>query len=302
MARRVKQADGSYCYTENCRIHDRSFSDSTGLQAVLADAKEAKRKEYSEGTASIILDTVNIDEGTAKELADKIIETTFNSDEEVSPYAISAVLQKAAVNDALGDTDFLNIDAAYRIYNSLLKNSIIRHGDEVILNENGERGTISEGDTGFGGAVRFNPENLHSRNSFSWFKASEVTKVEADHTSLAREQILATPRDHFVPTSLVKQMIMEETNKSTRNSQAAREFSKDGDAKVSQDLMLQFSDALAERHGERGVLKRGLIKALTERIDTPYPGQDYVSGNIQVAVTEAKAGFRNMLSYLDPKQ
>lgn len=302
MARRVKQADGSYCYTENCRIHDRSFSDSTGLQAVLTDAKEAKRKEYSEGASNILLETVNIEETTAKELADKIIDMTFNSDEEVSPYAISAVLQKAATNDALGDTDFLNLDAAHRIYNSLRKNSIVRQGDEVILNENGERGTITEGDTGFGGVVRFSPENIHSRNSFSWFKANEVTKLTADNNSLAREQILAMPRDNYIPTSLVKKMMMEESGKKIRNAQGTREFSKSGEAETSRGMMLHFSEGLLAKHGEKGVSRRQLIKALTERIDTVYPGQDYAPENLQVALRETKAGFRNILSYLDPQQ
>ena len=302
MARRVKQADGSYCYTENCRIHDRSHSDSTGLQAVLADAKEAKRKKHSEGTASIISETVNIDEQMAKELSDKIIDTTFNSEEGVDAYAICAIMQKAAVGDVLGDQDFLNLDTSYRIYNSLMKDSIIRQGDEVILNENGERGRITEGDTGFGGVVRFAPENIHSRNSFSWFKASEVTKLEADHNSLAREQILAAPRDSYIPTSLVKQMMMEESGKKIRNAQGTREFSKSGNAETSRGMMLHFSEGLLTKHGERGVSKRQLIKALTERIDTHYPGQDYAPEDLQIALRETKAGLRNILSYLDPKQ
>lgn len=54
MARRVKQADGSYCYTENCRVHNRSLSDSTGLEAVLADAKETQRQQFATTTAEFI--------------------------------------------------------------------------------------------------------------------------------------------------------------------------------------------------------------------------------------------------------
>lgn len=301
MARRVKQADGSYCYTENCRIHDRSHSDSTGLQAVLADAKEAQRKVHSAGAARILMETINIDEGMAHQLSDQIIDTAFNSEEGVSAYSISAVLQQAT-NDPLGDQDADNLNASYRIYNSLQKNSIIRQGDEVILNENGERGTITEGDTGFGGVVRFNPENMHSRNSFAWFKASEVTKLTAGHNSLARERILAAPRDSYIPTSLIKQMMVEETNPKTRNPQVTREFSKGGDAATTKQMMVWFSDDLKDKYGERGVTKKQLINALNERINTPYPGQDHASSQLQTALNESKAGFRNILSYLDPKQ
>lgn len=295
MARRVKQADGSYCYTDNCRIHDRSLSDSTGLQAVLADAKEAQRKAYSNVAANILLKTINIDEGMAHELSDQIIDTAFNSDEGVNAYMISAVLQKAAVNDPMGDTDTDNLDASYKIYNSLLKGSIIRKGDEVVLNANGERGTIVEGDTGIGGVVRFNPENIHSRNSFNWFKADEVTKISADENSLARERILAAPRHTLLPTSLVKKMIREETNKNTRNPQAVREFSKFGDAVHSKSVMLDFCDDLAMVHGERGLTKQRLIKALQDRVATPYEG-------IGAALPNARKAFLNILNYLDPKQ
>jgi hypothetical protein len=38
MAKRVLQADGSYCYTENCKIHDRSGSEGSKLNATQAAA------------------------------------------------------------------------------------------------------------------------------------------------------------------------------------------------------------------------------------------------------------------------
>lgn len=301
MARRVKQADGSYCYTENCRIHDRSHSDSTGLQAVLADAKESTRKRYAEGTANILTKAINIDEGMARELSDQIVDTAFNSEEGINAYAISDILQRAA-NDPLGDQDADNLNASYKIYNSLLKGQIIRQGDEVILNETGERGVITEGDTSFGGTVRFNPENIHSRNSFSWFVHTAVTKVTADENSLAREQILAASRDALIPVPLVKQMLEEETSKTTRNAQGLREFSKSGDAQTSKQMMKWFGDDLADKYGNRGLTKQTLILALTKRSSTPYPGQDHASPHVQVALNEANAGLRNLLNYLDPQQ
>lgn len=295
MARRVKQADGSYCYTENCRIHDRALSDSTGLQAVLADAKEAQRKQFATTTAKMFHKTLEVSEKDAKKFADRVIDNMLGINGGPSSMMILEELQRLGREEVLGSYAWHTMDTTNAIHNELRRQSVISQGDEVILNETGERGTITEGNTTFGGAVRFNPEGMHSRNSFAWFKAHEVTKVTADHESLAREQILAAPRDALIPPHLVKQMVREETNKRSRNPQAAREFTKFGDAVHSKSAMLDFCDDLRLKYGEKGMTKQALLKALKERIDTPYEG-------VGAALPDARKGFRNILSYLDPQQ
>lgn len=293
MARRVKQADGSYCYTENCRIHDRSLSDSTGLEAVLADARETQRKQFAKTTAKMFHTTLKVSEKDAQKFADRVIDNMLGINGGPSSMMILEELQRLGREETLGSYAWHTMDTTNAIHNELRRQSVISQGDEVILNETGERGTITEGNTTFGGAVRFNPEGLHSRNSFAWFKADEVTKVTADHDSLARERILAAPRDALIPTHLVKQMVREETNKRTRNPQAAREFTKFGDSVHSKMVMLDFCDDLRLKYGEKGMTKQTLLKELRERVDTPYEGMG-------AALPQARKAFRNILTYLDP--
>lgn len=295
MARKVKQADGSYCYTENCRVHDRSYSDSTGLQAVLADTRESQRRQFAATTAEIYQRILVVKEKDAQKMAERTIDTMLGSGPGSSMYIVVEELGRIGNHESLGSYMWSTMDTAREIQDELRRQEVVSQGDEVILKETGERGTIVEGNTTFGGNIRFNPENMHSRNSFQWFRASDVVKVTTDQNSLARERILAAPRDALIPPHLVKQMIREETNKRTRNSQAAREFTKFGDSVHSKSVMLDFCDDLTLKYGEKGMTKQTLLKELKERADTPYEG-------IGAALPQARKGFRNILNYLSPEQ
>ena len=302
MARRVKQADGSYCYTENCRIHDRSLSDSTGLQAVIADAREAQRQVSFSQAAKVITKILKVDSLTAKELSEKALTAAAHHHLGVTPYTIATELHKAGDEKGLDTENWNSFDASYAIHSNLVDDSIIKTGDEVILNETGERGRIAEGHTGFGGVVRFNPEDHRSRNSFAWFGAEAITKIPSNQDGLARQQIVSAPRDALIPVSLVEQMMAEETNPRTRNAQASRVFSNSGNVETSKQMLRWFAADLRDERGDRGITKSALIKAIKKSIDTPYPGQDHATGSLKVALEESKAGLRNILAYLHPKK
>lgn len=295
MAKRVKQSDGSYCYTEDCRIHDRSRSDSTGSQAVISDVKDAQRKKFSTETAKMFHKTLEISEKKSQEFADRVIDNMLGANGELSSYMIIDELQRLGREEVLGSYSWHTMETAHDIFNALHHQAVISQGDEVILKETGERGTISEGNSSFGGKVLFSPERTNSKNSFKWLRAGELIKITADQDSLARERILAAPRDALIPSYLVKQMIREETNKRTRNPQVAREFNKFGDAIHSKSVMLDFCDDLTLKYGEKGMTKQQLVEELQERVDGPYGG--FVPAHHQV-----RKGFRNILNYLDTQQ
>lgn len=294
MAHRVKQADGSYCYTENCRIHDR-FGSSTGLQAVLTDAKEAQRKTYSKGVVQALKESsLKVDEATSKMIADKVLHNSLNAYLGYDAYTINEELHVIADEAGIDRSNWNSLAASYGIYNSILKNSVIHKGDEVIVNETGERAVVIDGNSLFGGAVFLEAENPHSKANFSWLMPKNVTRIVVDENSLARERILAAPRESYIPVHLVKKMMREETNKRTRNAQAAREFTQFGDPVHSKSLMLDFCDDLALKYGEKGLTKKQLVKALTDRANTPYSG-------IGAALPEARKALKNILSYLEPE-
>lgn len=292
MARRVKQADGSYCYTENCRIHDRS-GDSTGLQAVLNDAKISRLNSFV-STASVALqEQFNLREEEATSIGSRAIEGAMNSDNGVTAYTISEGIKDAARAEGMDPTGLDTLPAAYMIHSDMINTALIKPGDEVILNDTGERGTIAEGSSAFGGSVRFNPENIRSRNSFAWFDPSDVTKIVPNDKAPARAQIMAIPRDYFVPAKLIKQLFEEESSKTTPNAQAAKEFGRSG--KAAKENLEKFGTFLSEKYGDHGMTKSNLMSAISEMYDKPVARE---MSDSELKAT--KGGLRAMLTYLDP--
>ena len=292
MARRVKQADGSYCYTENCRIHDRS-GDSTGLKAVLNDAKVARAQVFAEDTSQIVQSEFNVSEETASRIGARAIETLMNSEGSVSAFDMGVAIKDASNAEGVDLSKFDIMPAAYAAHSALIQKAIIKHGDEVILNDNGERGRITEGNSGLGDDVRFNPESIRSRNSFAWFSPSEVTKVVANEKAPARAQIVAMPRDEYVPAKLIKQLFSEESSKTTPNAQAVKEFGRSG--KAARENLERFGNHLAEKFGDRGLTKHNLMAAITEMYDKPVARE---MSDAELKAT--KGGLRGILTYLDP--
>jgi hypothetical protein len=262
---------------------------------VLTDAKEAQRKTYSNGVAHALKESsLKVDEATSKMIADKVLHNSLNAYLGYDAYTINEQLHVIADEAGIDRSNWNSLAASYGIYNSILKNSVIHKGDEVIVNETGERAVVIDGNSLFGGAVFLEAENPHSKANFSWWMPKNVTRIVTDENSLARERILAAPRDSYIPVHLVKKMMREETNKRTRNAQAAREFTQFGDPVHSKCLMLDFCDDLALKYGEKGLTKKQLVKALTDRVNTPYSG-------VGAALPEARKALKNILSYLDPK-
>lgn len=292
MARRVKQADGTYCYTENCRIHDRS-GDSTGLQAVLNDAKVTRLNSFVSIAAAELKDRFNLSDEEATSIGTRTIEDAMNSENGVSPFMISEAIKEASIAEGMDPTGIDTLASAYVIQNDIIHTALIRQGDEVILNETGERGTIAEGNSTFGGSVRFNPENIRSRNSFAWFDPSDVTKIIPNEKAPARAQIMALPRDQYVPAKLVKQLFEEESSKDTPNAQAVKEFGRSG--KAAKENLERFGTFLSEKYGDKGLTKRNLLSAITEMYDKPVARE---MSDAELKAT--KGGLRAILTYLDP--
>lgn len=292
MARRVKQADGTYCYTENCRIHDRS-GDSTGLKAVLHDAKAAHAQVFADDTSQTLQSELKVPEEAAHRIGARAIETLMNSEGSVSAFDMAVAIKDASYAEGIDPSKFDIMPAAYAAHTALIQKAIIKPGDEVILNENGERGTIAEGNSGYGGAVRFNPESTRSRNSFSWFQPNDVTKIVANEKAPARMQITAMPRDELVPAKLIRQLFAEESSKTTPNAQAVKEFGRSG--KAARENLEKFGNHLAEKFGDRGLTKHNLMAAIAQAYDKP------VAREMPDAELKAtKGGLRGILTYLDP--
>ena len=292
MARRVKQADGSYCYTENCRIHDRS-GDSTGVQAIINDAKITRLNSFVSTASVTFKDQFNLREEEAASIGSRAIEGAMNSENGVTPYTLSEAIKDAARAEGMDPTGLDTLPAAYIIHSEMITTALIKPGDEVILNATGERGVIAEGNSAFGGAVRFNPESIRSRNSFAWFQPSDVTKVVADEKSLAREQIVAAGRDHLIPVKLIKQLLDEETSKTTRNAQGVKEMGRQ--AKAARANLLAFGDKIEEQFPREHFSKNNALAFLVRAYDRPIARE-----MPEAELKATKSALRNIITYLDP--
>lgn len=291
MGRRVKQADGKYCYTENCRIHDRGSVDSTGYNAIVDDLAHSQKQRVLSTTAKELKSLTGGTEEQTSKAAEEIVASLFSRTSGVSPWEISETIKdKMVANGLTGSGEGVSA-TAYNIQYSRIQDNFIASGDEVILKSTGERGVITEGNAAFGGKVRFNPEDSRSRNSFAWFGAEDVVKVTDDHMAPARQRIVAQPRDALIPASLVRSMFVQETDEDNRNAQAVKEFGRS--KKVAAEALREYGEALSTRYKTSGLTKSHLVENLNREYQRP------ITGKTPAQIRAIKGGLRNIINYLE---
>lgn len=295
MAKRVQQADGRYCYTENCRVHDRSLHDSVGLQAVQADALETHRRTLAATASDVLRSKLGLSNDIATKISDAVSETILNDTERfkdsTSPFEIAKAVE------AIADQEDVHIDplhAAYNIQSAILEKTKINLGDQIVMNDTGERGVSDMGTFHMGSTVIFASENGDlSRNNHAWFGPDEVSKVFLDDSSPAREQVRAYSQRDKVPASVIRDMFTQETSSKTRNAQALKEVGKEGVA-ASRNIRA-FGNAVADRYADSGLTRSELLKIMNKEYFSPIP--DDVRPDEAYAT---KGGLRGIISYLDP--
>lgn len=296
MAKRVKQADGRYCYTENCRVHDRSLYDSTGLQAVQADALETRRRTLADTTRDVFKSQLYyVPAETADKISDSVSETVLNKAEHLNGSVSSFEIAKAV--EAIVEQDGVHVDplhAAYLIQSKISEKTEIRVGDQVVMNDTGERGVSDAGTFYMGSTVIFASENGGlSRNNHAWFGPNDVSKVILDRASPAREQVRAYSHGVKVPSPVIRDMFMQETSNTTRNAQAIKEVGKNG--VVAKKNIRNFGNALADKYADSGLTRGELLKALNKEYFSPIP-----DGVRPEEAYATKGGLRGIINYLDP--
>lgn len=293
MARRVKQSDGSYCYTENCRIHDRSGgSDSIGLAAVTDDAMQTHYRALTANAQQAIQEEHKLPAETAKKVAEKVMAEVRKS-ESVTAADLARFIDTAVVEEGVPAGPSMSWDtlnAATSIHNNMIRSLSFKKGDEVILKETGERGTITEG--GPFGPFRFNPENTNSRNSFAWFRSEELTRLAADDDSPTREKILALPRDNYIPKGFIKKLMDEETSKDVSNAQGIKEFGRKG--RFAREVLCQYGEEWENTYGDKGITRQHLVSILTKKYHSPP-----VETKTEAETRAVKSGLRNIINYLE---
>lgn len=294
MARRVKQADGSYCYTENCRIHDRGLNDATGFNAVIADIDASNRNTTMDFTAKELKSITDCDTSVAEDAAASILKKVNGRADMSRVGHVADYIKVEMVSRGL-TAPGEKVDAlAYNLTYSIQKSTFVGPGDEVILKETGERGEIVEGSS-FGGKVRFSSQKSNSRNNFAWFNPEQVAKVNYDDdTAPARQRIVATRSDNLIPTSIIRQLFVQETSEGGNNPQAVKAFGRH--KAIAQRELQEFGEALHNRYKDRGMTKGRLLSAMHKEYQRP------LEGKTPAQVRAIKGGLRNIIDYLEAEK
>lgn len=292
MAKRVLQADGTYCYTENCRIHDRSFVSSTGTKAIVADAENHSREITAKSIQQTLTQELGVKENTS-EIASAAIHTIY-SGQSISANEIANIYAQ----EVFKDKDLTNKDidklykAAYRTHNELFQNSLIKQNDEVVLNTTGQRGRVMEGNSFMGGLVRVETEDSGPGN-YEWHNPADVTKIHPNTDGLTRERITSTARDGLLPKESVLQLLDEETNPKVRNAQGIHGL-KDEEAEAVRSELLEIGNKFQKGFTASQLTKARLARYLTEeaRVDRSWLPEQ--------AAKNVKNALYTILNYVKP--
>lgn len=284
MAKRVKQADGSYCYTENCRIHDRSALEATGHQAAVIDAAKQVQSQERE---TIISTLDSFGKKGSEKIADSLLAKSYAYDGTANHVA------QFYGNEYGGKSASYNAMEPFVLQDALRANKVIKQGTTVILNETGERGTISEGDSRFG-EVRFNPDNMHSKNYFKWLKPADMTPLRYSTFDSARVQFLSLKNDEQLPHAMVGKMFDEERSAENVNGQFNRGMNKDADREEVEEAYKEIANRWMTANPNGGNVTRARIS----RYIVEESKKDY--GHLKPASANAvKTGLENLGRYLD---
>jgi len=300
MAKRVMQADGRYCYTENCRIHDRGDgANLTGVESVIYDTTRAQQRSFSDTIAEFIKTNPDafgihpVQLQLSNEVADKITETFYNEGDLAPAQLSKSILDAFHAEDKEVESDDLErlYAVGQRISFELRNKLIIVPGDEVLIKSSGLRGTVTEGTNFMNSLVRVNPEE---ENSFDYYKANDVIKVFPNDSNTAKETLLSSRRDTLIPASTMRDLLDQETDAKAWNPQAIKGLTEDK-AEVVRTELTEAGEKFFKAFGEKTVTKARMFRFLK---DEAVKRRSWLSDSDASVVHQA---FNNVINYVNPR-
>lgn len=302
MAKRVLQADGTYCYTEGCRIHDRSLESSVGSTSVIADARFRAVEQVRD---SIRISIKELAEGVTRnpfQNSDAVTRKLFHDNEPLSGTSIGNMLVDEATQDGINP---ISTGDAYKLYEAgrfaygkIARDLIVTQGDQVILESTGQRGVVTEGSTAIGGRVRVAVEDRFAPNDFAWHEPKDVVKIQPatdENINYAREQIVAAPSDNYLPKESVYQLLDQETSVATRNPQALYDLTNEDQLTVREELMASAESF--DKEFPRHQITKGRIFQFLQ--DEAGKERSWLQPEDAAKVKKA---YQNVLNYISPKK
>lgn len=229
MAKRVLQADGTYCYTDNCRVHDRSGLPAVGAASLVADAGRATRTEVTGLIQQALTEHKSLykTKKSLTEASEQITDTLYNANN-MSPFAIANMTRVALAGTDKGFNDTYDWDRMVELSSHILDGAKAAHrierGTRVVISATGETGTVSETHNPLSPRpFRVHTDSASSTNDFKFFSRSEIVKLnEPSSDAPAREQVAYAAPDATLKTSLVSALLREESDPERYNAQGLR--------------------------------------------------------------------------------
>jgi hypothetical protein len=301
MGRKVLQPDGSYCWTENCRVHDRSLVDSVNKDAIIADAKNHIRAEEAVVITDLLKDVVP--SVARKNIAGDILHDAGDMFASVSAGGwfsagniVDSVMQNIYGDSYDDEFDNINQDelfaVAEKVSSMFRKDYMVSPGDEVVIVSTGQRGHVTEGSNFLNGRVRVATEDEFG-GGFDWHEGKDIVKVKLNTTGLARERFSSLPEDGMLSKENVKDLFDQESSLDTRNPQGVHGLSRK-DAQAVREVFLEIGERFFKGYPGETVTKQRLARYVREESHKTYkwlPEQD---------AKNVKAGLNNLLAYINP--
>jgi hypothetical protein len=233
MAKRVLQADGSYCYTENCKIHDRL--PAVGLASLVHDAQRGTRRDTVEAIEEVLRVHKKLyrTKKPLHDVAEQITDSLWNADQRAGNL-IGNIARRALKGEEKGFNDEYDWEKMTSLSDHIQAAIVREHqldvGTRVIVAETGQIGhvKIADGTPAWlagPGPRQFQVEiEDNGRPATRAFTRTQLVKINdiADEDLLAREQIAYAQENDLLPAHVVSDLLRQEVADDTYNAHALR--------------------------------------------------------------------------------
>jgi hypothetical protein len=303
MAKRVLQADGTYCYTENCRIHNRGALPAIGGASVVDDASRTTRLKSLDAIQEALTQHKNLykTKKSLEEASEQIVDTFYNANNTL-PFAVANISRVALLGEDKGFQDTYDWDRMVELSTHMLDGIKAAHrvdqNSRVVIAATGETGTVSETHNLLASKpFRVHTDDFGSRNDFKFFSRSELVKVDVpEDDAPTRKWVAYAKPDETLLVNAPAELLRQESDPARYNAQALRGIAPKDHAAVRAELgeiADKWDRATVDR--SKGVTKSAIARFLKDEAGAARPWLTMEeSENVRDAIS-------NILAYVAPE-
>lgn len=305
MAKRVLQADGTYCYTENCRVHNRGALPAVGAASVVDDAARNGRFQTSSAIEKVLREHKKLyrTKKSLDEASEQIVDTFYNANNTMDPsFAVANISRAALMGEDKGFNDTYDWDKMVELSTHMLEGIKAVHrvepGTRVVIGSTGETGTISEVHNPLAKTpYRVHTDSSGSKNDFKFFSRSDITKVaEPADDAPTRAWVAYAAPDETLLVNAPAKILRQESDPKRYNAQALRGLAVADQPKVREELeeiAAKWDRATVDR--SKGITKGAITRFLVDEAAAQRP---WLNTHERENVRE---GIANILAYIAPE-